>query len=84
MLERHNSASGNISISGRANSHDDLATVVALCAQKVIWMMPKTAEEVAKVDQHKSPTPHERIMAHIISQKRLEKMLDRRRIRGYD
>ena len=82
-LERHNSAMGNISISGRSGVHDDIATVLALCAREVIWLMPKEPADVAKVNPFRELTPHERCMAQIKRNRDKKDMIDRDRKRGY-
>ena len=82
-LERHNSALGNVSISGRSGVHDDIATVVALCARQVIWLMPRTPEDIAKITPNRDPSVHEKCMTQIINKKRRKDMLDRLERGGY-
>ena len=82
-LERHNSALGNVSISGRSGVHDDIATVVALCARQVIWLMPRTPEDIAKINPHREPSAHEKCMTQIINKKRRKDKLDRLERGGY-
>lgn len=60
QLERKLTGGGVVQISAPQGAYDDLATVVALCANKCLWLHPEPKPEVKK-----DPTVHERIMEQI-------------------
>jgi len=83
-LERHTNAMGNISISGRSGTHDDLATVMALCARQVIWLMPRTSDEIEKSSgQYKSKTVFEKCMGQVEEKRKSKERQDNLTRRGY-
>lgn len=45
MLERKLTGGGVVQISAPQGQYDDLATVIALCANKCLWLTPKPVEE---------------------------------------
>lgn len=48
QLEMQLTQGGGVRIAAPRQAHDDLATVVALAAQKAVWMMPAAAREEPK------------------------------------
>jgi hypothetical protein len=60
MLEQKLNPGGTVAISAPAGQHDDLATVVALMAQKAVWLSPIAEPEVPK-----EPTPFDLCQAQI-------------------
>jgi hypothetical protein len=60
MLEQKLNPGGTVAISAPAGQHDDLATVVALMAQKAVWLSPIAEPEVPK-----EPTTFEICQAQI-------------------
>ena len=60
QLESRLTQGGTVQISAPREGHDDLATVVALAAQKAIWMLPAVVAPAPK-----EPTYQERIQAQI-------------------
>jgi len=63
-LERTLTPMGLVNIQAPRGMHDDLATVIAICADKGLWLLPDKPEE-----KPKEPTIHERIMAQLERQK---------------
>jgi hypothetical protein len=63
-LERKMTQGGSVQISAPSGKHDDMASVLALCAFKAVWMMPVEAKPVPK-----EPTVFERCMANIRTKK---------------
>lgn len=60
QLERKLTGGGTVQIAAPQGAHDDLATVVAICANKCLWLVPQQKEEPKR-----EPTPHERIQEQI-------------------
>ncbi len=60
QLERKLSGGGVVQIAAPHGAYDDLAAVVAICANKCLWLVPTQKEEVRK-----DPTVHEQIMEQI-------------------
>lgn len=67
QLEKKLSAGGVVQIAAPQGKHDDLATVVALCANKCLWLHPEP-----KVEAKKDPTTHERILEQIKRKRQMQ------------
>lgn len=68
QLERKLSGGGVVQIAAPQGCYDDLATVVALCANKCLWLAPTPKEEPKK-----EPSVHERIVEQI-NRKKLQNL----------
>lgn len=66
QLEKKLSGGGTVQISAPPGHHDDLAAVVALCANKCLWLQPEP-----KPEPKKEPTPHELIQEQIRRKRQL-------------
>ncbi len=66
-LEKKMTQGGIVQIGAPTGGHDDLATVIALSADKAVWMLPQEAKPEPKL-----PTPHELIMAQMRRQQQAE------------
>ena len=67
-IEKHVGSGGNIRIGARVGNHDDLATVVVLCANKVIGLVPVVPKDSSAYVQELST--HDKCMKQIIRKRR--------------
>lgn len=70
-LERTLTARGGMSIEAPAGQHDDMATVIALVAQKAVWMQPMQEDPKVKEEAEilREKSPFEMIHAQIAARK---------------
>ncbi len=68
-LERVLTGGGVVQISSPTGQHDDLATVIAICANKSAWMLPKSIEDTTEPKPKHTDTPAEMIQAYLKSQR---------------
>lgn len=67
-IEKHVGSGGNVRIGARVGNHDDLATVVVLCANKVIGLVPVVPKNSSSYVQELNT--HDKCMKQIIRKRR--------------